>query len=96
LEAGRWKPETPRRSLLGAFASVGLAPIVGRSAQASPKRGGTLTVLIDPEPPVLLTLANSAGVSLFTSSKANEGLLTYDFDLKRLPRCSTQRLPTAR
>lgn len=78
---GSW----PRRTVLGGLAAAGLAPFTPRAMSATPQRGGVLTVLLDPEPPALLTLTTSAGVSLFTSSKTNEGLLTYDFDLKAKP-----------
>jgi ABC-type transport system substrate-binding protein len=54
-----------------------------------PARGGVLTVLLDPEPPTLLTLTTTAGVSYFTSSKTNEGLLTYDFGLNPWPQLAT-------
>jgi peptide/nickel transport system substrate-binding protein len=82
----------PRRTVLGGFAAVALAPVVSRAAQRSPVRGGVLTVLLDPEPPTLLTLTTTAGVSYFTSSKTNEGLLTYDFGLNPRPQLATSWL----
>jgi len=72
-----------RRAARGAS----LLPCVPRIARAAPKRGGVLKVLLDPEPS---TLTTSAGVSLFTSSKTNEGLRTYDFDLTPKPRLATE------
>jgi peptide/nickel transport system substrate-binding protein len=78
-----------RRSVLGGLAGTSLTPIAAPAAERTPIRGGALTVLIDPEPPTLLTLTNSAGVSLYTSSKTNEGLLTYDFDLSPKPQLAT-------
>jgi peptide/nickel transport system substrate-binding protein len=74
-----------RRSVLGGIAGARLAPVATRAADGPPVRGGVLTVLLDPEPPTLLTLTTTAGVSLYTSSKTNEGLLTYDFDLNPKP-----------
>ncbi|MGD0107972.1 MAG: ABC transporter substrate-binding protein [Rhodopila sp.] len=74
-----------RRSILGGLAGGSLLPLAGRTAERTPIRGGVLRVLLDPEPPTLLTLTNNAVVSLFTSSKTNEGLLTYDFDLTPKP-----------
>jgi peptide/nickel transport system substrate-binding protein len=74
-----------RRTLLGGLAGASLVPIAARAADRTPVQGGVLTVLLDPEPPTLLTLTNTAGVSLYTSSKTNEGLLTYDFDLNPKP-----------
>ncbi|WP_252721020.1 ABC transporter substrate-binding protein, partial [Acinetobacter baumannii] len=54
-----------------------------------PPRGGTLAVLIDPEPPVLTTIAHSAGASVYVSAKVTEGLLDYSFDLTPQPQLAT-------
>jgi peptide/nickel transport system substrate-binding protein len=82
-------PVWSRRAILGSLAATGLAPLGAQRANATARHGGTLTVLIDPEPPVLLTVANTAGASLYTSSKTNEGLLTYDFNLNPRPQLAT-------
>ncbi len=55
----------------------------------APKQGGTLNFLVEPEPPVLTTLVNTAGSILKVNSKVIEGLLSYDFDLKPLPQLAT-------
>jgi peptide/nickel transport system substrate-binding protein len=52
-------------------------------------RGGTLTMLVDPEPTTLVALTNSADPSLFVSAKITEGLLSYGFDLTPLPQLAT-------
>lgn len=85
----RGRPPILRRTVLAGLAGAGMLPVVSRAAERKPVRGGVLTVLLDPEPPTLLTLTNTAGVSLYTSSKTNEGLLTYDFDLKPRPQLAT-------
>jgi peptide/nickel transport system substrate-binding protein len=54
-----------------------------------PQRGGTLNLLVEPEPPTLSTIAHTAGSSLKVSAKVLEGLLAYDEDLKALPQLAT-------
>jgi peptide/nickel transport system substrate-binding protein len=54
-----------------------------------PKRGGTLNLLAEPEPPTLSTIAHTAGSSLKVSAKVLEGLLAYDEDLNPLPQLAT-------
>ncbi|AXK67747.1 ABC transporter substrate-binding protein [Burkholderia sp. IDO3] len=52
-------------------------------------RGGTLNVLINPEPPVLVSLFQTTGPTLAASSKVHDGLLAYDFDLQPKPQLAT-------
>jgi peptide/nickel transport system substrate-binding protein len=82
---------TRRHFLQSAVGAAGLAAIDpwSKGMAGSPRRGGTLTVLIDPEPPVLTTIAHSAGSSVLISAKVNEGLLEYDFDLRPVPQLAT-------
>jgi peptide/nickel transport system substrate-binding protein len=87
----------PRRQLWQAAAVSILAPIVGAPGTAfaqlptgdSVKRGGTLTMLLDPEPPTLVSAGHTAGPTKMLSPKVLEGLLTYDFDLNPLPQLAT-------
>ncbi|WP_347558841.1 ABC transporter substrate-binding protein [Robbsia sp. KACC 23696] len=60
----------------------------GASAEA-PTRGGTLNMLINPEPPVLVSIAQTTGPTLVASSKVHEGLLSYDFSLSPQPQLAT-------
>lgn len=80
-----------RRGLIGSAAAGGLSLVLSRSGRTedAPGRGGTLAVLIDPEPPVLTTIAHTAGASVLVSAKVTEGLLDYDFDLNPLPQLAT-------
>ena len=55
----------------------------------TPRRGGTLNILINPEPPVLVSLFQTTGPTLAASSKVIEGLLAYDFDMKPVPQLAT-------
>jgi peptide/nickel transport system substrate-binding protein len=81
-----------RRSFL--LASAALAAITAgvspRDVRAAPTSGGTATLLISSEPPVLTTIAHTAYNSVFVSPKVLEGLLTYDFDLNPKPLLSTE------
>jgi len=50
---------------------------------------GTLTMLLEPEPPTLVALTNCGDPSMFVSAKVTEGLLAYDFDLTPRPQLAT-------
>jgi peptide/nickel transport system substrate-binding protein len=56
----------------------------------APRRGGILTMLVDPEPTTLVALTNSADPSMLVSAKVTEGLLSYGFDLKPKPQLATR------
>jgi peptide/nickel transport system substrate-binding protein len=73
-----------------ALAATGL-PVLARAQgeAAVPKRGGTLNMLINPEPPVLVSIFQTTGPALVASSKVLEGLLAYDFDLRPKPQLAT-------
>ena len=71
-----------RRSVLAA----GLATTLGHGAAAqTPKRGGTLRSIINPEPPGLILALNQLLPTLVVAGKIYQGLLRYSFDLKPLP-----------
>jgi peptide/nickel transport system substrate-binding protein len=80
-----------RRSFLGiSAAALGAAMIGGSPAFAAPVRGGSATLLLSAEPPVLTTIAHTAFNSVYVSAKTTEGLLTYDFDLNPKPLLATE------
>lgn len=54
-------------------------------AQGTPQRGGTLVMLVQPEPPTLGSYQSTAGQIGQVTSKVYEGLLEYDFNLKPIP-----------
>ena len=68
-----------------------VAVFTGRAAMLTPAvaedivKGGTLTMLVQPEPPVLVSAFNSAAPIGVVSTKILEGLLTYDFDMVPKP-----------
>ena len=57
----------------------------GVSAQEQPVAGGTLNLLVQPEPPSLMLGLNQLGPTQFAAGKIYQSLLTYGPDLKPLP-----------
>ncbi len=55
------------------------------SAQTAPQRGGTLVMVVQPEPPTLAAYQSTAGPIGQVSTKVFEGLLEYSFELKPIP-----------
>jgi peptide/nickel transport system substrate-binding protein len=49
------------------------------------KRGGTLVMLVQPEPPTLASYVSTSGPIGQVATKVYEGLLEYDFNLKPIP-----------
>jgi peptide/nickel transport system substrate-binding protein len=73
-----------------ALAAAGMPALAFAQGEAgAPKRGGTLNMLINPEPPVLVSIFQTTGPALVASSKVLEGLLAYDFDLRPKPQLAT-------
>lgn len=84
--AGLLVPGLAAQGLLLPDSGFGPAALAaGTPAGVTPKRGGVLTVAIDPEPTALLSAVNVSGPTSFVSPKVHEGLLDYDFDLNPLP-----------
>ncbi len=78
--------QTTRRGFLLASVALGVVSLPGPKLNAAePASGGTATLLISSEPPVLTTIAHTAYNSVYISPKVTEGLLTYDFDLNPKP-----------
>lgn len=48
-------------------------------------RGGTLTAIVQPEPPILMLGLNQQAPTQYVAGKVYQGLLTYDENLKPLP-----------
>lgn len=71
--------------LVAAATGIGSAVPSLAWAQDKPQKGGTLNLLLFPEPPTLTTIAHTAGSSVTISGKVTEGLLTYDFNLNPQP-----------
>lgn len=69
-------------ALLALVAMIGIALPVGVHAQ---KRGGTLVMIVQPEPPSLASYQNTAGPISQVAAKVYDGLLEYDFNFKAKP-----------
>jgi peptide/nickel transport system substrate-binding protein len=67
-------------------AATGLAALPQyAAAQATPRRGGTMTVVLHPEPPQLMIGLNQAAPTQVAGGKIYQGLLTFDHQLRPLP-----------
>jgi len=74
------------RCIVFAFALLGaLAPAVVLGQAAQPQRGGTLVMVVQPEPPTLASYQSTSGPIGQVATKVYEGLLEYDFDLRPVP-----------
>ena len=62
-----------------------LAAAGGASRAAEPVRGGTMVMIVTPEPSTLAHYAVSAGNIPPIATQVYEGLVTYDWDLKPQP-----------
>jgi len=77
-----------RRGVLASSAAAIAPSLLKTRARAQaivPKRGGTLTALIFPEPPLLIPGLNNQAPALIVASKIYQGLLTYSKTLEPLP-----------
>lgn len=76
-----------RRGLMAATAAT---PMLMRVADAraqgiTPRRGGTLTTILQPEPPVLQIGVNNQGPTLIAASKIFQGLIKFSPTLEPIP-----------
>ena len=73
-----------------ALRSIGAGLLVmAASATQAQQAGGTLRMVVFPEPPVLVSAANSSTFPGIVSTKIHEGLLKYDMNMKPLPSLAT-------
>ena len=80
----RRKPWSNRSLTL--FVILAMSAFVGTcSVTAQPKRGGTLNIILKPEPPHLEGALSTADPVWEVTSKFHNGLLNYDPDLKPVP-----------
>ena len=83
----RPRTELSRRTVLAL--PLGLAAGSAAEAAAEPKRGGTMVMIVHPEPPTLAHYAVSAGSIPPIATQVYEGLCTYDWDLNPQPNLAT-------
>ena len=62
-----------------------LAPGTALGQAAQPQRGGTLVMVVQPEPPTLASYQSTSGPIGQVATKVYEGLLEYDFNLRPVP-----------
>nr|WP_243759497.1 ABC transporter substrate-binding protein [Achromobacter insolitus] len=67
---------------IGALVLAATLPATQALAQT---KGGTLNMIVQPEPPVIVTAINQQGPTQFVAGKIYESLLTYSTDLKPQP-----------
>ncbi len=72
------------RKWLGITFFAGVLALVAGAASAQ-KQGGTLVMVVQPEPPTLAAYLSTSGPIGQVTTKVYEGLLEYDFNLKPIP-----------
>ncbi|MGE0734246.1 MAG: ABC transporter substrate-binding protein, partial [Alphaproteobacteria bacterium] len=78
--------EIARREFIAMLVAIAGASTIGSAAaQNTPKRGGTLTYLVWPEPPMLTSALSTSGPISQISPKMFDGLVTYDFAFNLKP-----------
>lgn len=79
------------KRILASFFAFGIVatPVQQAAAQAAPaatpQQGGTLVMVVQPEPPTLASFLSTAGPVGQVATKVYEGLLEYDFKLNPQP-----------
>jgi peptide/nickel transport system substrate-binding protein len=73
------------RGFAVALAALGLALATTTASAQTPKRGGTLNTIVQPEPPLIVPGLNNQGPTWIVSPKIYQGLLRYSADLKPMP-----------
>lgn len=74
------------RGAVTAAGALCIAAMPGAAfAQATPQKGGTLVMMVQPEPPTLASYQSTSGPVGQVATKVYEGLLEYDFQLKPIP-----------
>ncbi|KDP89181.1 ABC transporter substrate-binding protein [Cupriavidus basilensis] len=73
-------------SMALATAGLALAPVLLPAGNAAAQTaGGTLSGIVQPEPPILISAMNSQAPTQYIAGKIYQGLLTYGPDLKPRP-----------
>ena len=72
------------RSIFGTAATILVAAILGNTAMAQ-TQGGTLVMIVQPEPPTLASYLSTSGPIGQVAAKVYDGLLEYDTELQPRP-----------
>lgn len=81
-----------RRALMAGLGAVALPALplhVQGTQPTTPRRGGTLTAIVQPEPPTLVSAINAAAPTGVVSTNIFDGLFAYDWDLRPVPSLAT-------
>ena len=73
-----------RAVLLPVAAGLAANPIAA-FGQSTPRRGGIMNIVLQPEPPMLMLPINQGTTTQVAGGKIFQSLLTFDFQLKPLP-----------
>ncbi|KAF1050128.1 ABC transporter substrate-binding protein [Xylophilus sp.] len=79
-----------RRHFIAAPAALAWGASAHAAEAATPQRGGTLVIGTGREPPGLTSALTTAGPTQLVSGKVFDGLLSYDAQLRPLPRLATK------
>lgn len=74
-----------RRNTLFLMSGTALTAVLGLPAYAQEGQSGTLNMILNPEPPILVVGLNTQGPTLYCGGQIYESLLTYGFDMSPLP-----------
>src|SRR5919197_3580177 len=74
-----------KRRVLSIAAALAAVHMLASPSLVAQERGGTLVMIVQPEPPTLASYLSTSGPIGQVSSKVYEGLLEYDFNLKPVP-----------
>lgn len=80
------KKTSPRSRMMKASVALAAATwIFASGAVHAQTQGGTLTAIVQPEPPMLMLGLNQQAPTQYVAGKIYQSLLTYDFDLTPQP-----------
>src|ERR1700731_4708352 len=79
-----------RRGILQSAGALTLVPGAVAQAQAqAPKKGGTMVMIVQPEPTTLASYMSVAANVGPIATQIYEGLVSYDWDLKPVPKLAS-------
>jgi len=87
------QPHAPTHSkglVFGSASAFAMAAPRRARATNEARRGGTLNIVIQPEPPILVSLTHTAGPTTRVSPKLNEGLLSFDLGFNPRPQLAIE------
>src|SRR5919109_4348820 len=74
-----------KRRVLSIAAALAAVHMLASPSLVAQERGGTLVMIVQPEPPTLASYLSTSGPIGQVTTKVFDGLLEYDFDLRPQP-----------